>query len=72
MCKNDGELYDLVVINDSSEDQFLKDNLASSEYWIGLKENCDRDGFMWVDDSDLSYDNWDGAQPNDVNRLIFP
>ena len=62
----------MAVINDSAENQFLKDNLVSTEYWVGLKENCDRDGFIWVNDTDMSYDNWKAKQPNDVNRLILP
>ena len=72
-CKEEGEEYDLVVVNDSDENQFLKDNIKDShnesQYWIGLKENCDRNGFIWVDESDLSYDKWKNGQPNDVSIM---
>ena len=72
-CREEGEQYDLVVINDSGENQFLKDNIknshSESQYWIGLKENCDRGGFIWVDESDLSYNNWKNGQPNHVSIM---
>ena len=69
-CKQVGEEYDLVGINDREENQFLKDRIRSqfsgTEFWIGMKENDNKDGFTWVDGSDLTFDDWKGGEPDSV------
>ena len=71
-CKQDGEGFDLVKIDDSGENQFLKDKIVSqyngNQYWIGLKENTNGDNFDWVDGSSLSFSDWKGGEPNEVER----
>ena len=44
-CKQTGEGYDLVTIEDNEENQFLKDKISSdfngNEFWVGAKEDDD-------------------------------
>ena len=58
-CIQIGSEFDLVVINDDEENRFIKDQIENKfngeEYWIGLEENDDKDGFEWIDGSDLSF-----------------
>ena len=72
-CKQEGEGYDLVVIHDAEENQFLKDKINSqfkgNEYWMGMKENNKKDGFTWVDGSDVSFNDWKGGEPDSVNEF---
>ena len=69
-CEKDGEGFDLVVINDSEENQFIKDKIENefhqNEFWIGLTENDNDDDFEWVDGSDLSYTDWKNNGKNEV------
>ena len=74
-CKEDGENYDLVVIDDDKENDFLKIKIRSlaigNDYWIGMKESHDGDDFVWVDGSVVSFNDWRNGQPNDVIRFFI-
>ena len=74
-CKEDGENYDLVVIDDDKENDFLKIKIRSlaigNDYWIGMKESHDGYDFVWVDGSDVSFNDWRNGQPNDVIRFFI-
>ena len=74
-CKQEGESYDLVVIDDNNENQFLKDKIINifekSDYWIGMKENDNDYGFVWIDGSDVTFNNWRKGEPNDVITFLF-
>ena len=71
--------YDLVVINDEAENEFLKNHVASSHkyFWIGLRENEAKDSFVWIDGSDFIYGNtwnkkpWDRKKPASVVTLFL-
>ena len=69
-CKQIGDDYDLVTIQNDEENQFLKDKIRTdfngNEYWTGAKENSNDNGFKWVDGSDLTYTDWTGGDPNEV------
>ena len=69
-CKQRGDGYDLVTIENNEENQFLKDKIRTvfngNEYWIGAKENDNDNGFLWVDGYDLSYTDWSSGDPNEV------
>ena len=69
-CEKDGEGFDLVVINDSKENQFIKEKIENefyqNEFWIGLIENDNDDDFEWVDDSELSYTDWKSDGKDEV------
>ena len=71
-CKQLGEEYDLVVVNNNAENQFLKDKIRNefngNQYWMGMKENDNDDGFVWIDGSDISYTDWKSGEPNGVIR----
>ena len=74
-CKEVGTGYDLVVIDDKEENQFLKNQIETrfngSEFWIGLiKEKNSKDALKWVDGSDLSHTDWMSDEPNEVMRMI--
>ena len=53
-CQQNGDSYNLVIIDDESEYNFVKDITQdlSSEFWIGLRKQRK---FHWVDGSTLSY-----------------
>ena len=71
-CKQEGEGYALVQIDDSTENQFLKDKITNgNQYWIGLKENNNGDDFDWVDGSSLSYTDWRAGEPNGVKDTFY-
>ena len=59
MLQKMDESYNLVVIENEEEYQFLKKKFKSSnnhqQYWIGLIETEERNNFEWVDGSNLSY-----------------
>ena len=69
-CKQIGDDYDLVTIQNDEENQFLKDKIRTdfngNEYWTGAKENSNDNGFKWVDGSDVTYTDWTGGDPNEV------
>ena len=74
-CEKDGEGFDLVVINDSKENQFIKEKIENefyqNEFWIGLMENDNDDDFEWVDDSELSYTDWKNDGKDEVMYICF-
>ena len=85
-CCQIGTSYDLVVIEDENEYEFIKEKIQSyfngQEFWIGLKETEARDTFEWVDGSSLSYGStfytypWEiyssfDKEPNNVINLIL-
>ena len=74
LCKNVGVGYDLVVINDEVENQFVA-NVIENEFgdgktfWIGLKLEETKKIFEWVDDSELNYQYWGENNPNLVRPI---
>ena len=69
--------YDLAVINDASEADFLKEQLTTQKYmWIGLKKNETSEDYVWVDSSLLQYgaelgkDPWQWQKPSKVFMKI--
>ena len=73
-CRGIGDGYDLVVINDDEEQQFLVDEVfpksGYSKFWVGLTKTQPTNEFKWVDGSDLGELNWSGNNPNMV-RILF-
>ena len=59
--------YDLVVIDDAKENQFLQKQIeirfSGEEFWIGLKENGTQDTYIWVDTTSLVFGNITGVEP---------
>ena len=35
--------------------------------WIGLTDQTSENSFVWSDESPVSYVNWNGGEPNNVN-----
>ena len=60
----------MVIINDKAENDFLKDHVTSLSkiYWIGLRENEEKDSFEWVDGSGLTYGNEWKIEPWHIKR----
>ena len=65
----------LVTIDDMSEQTWLSGQFSAPEqFWIGLVQNLDDSacspscepggGWVWVDGTPLSYQNWAGGEPN--------
>ena len=42
----------------------------TTQYWIGLEENCDRDGLVWTDGSNLFDTAWTSSNPDQVINTI--
>ena len=82
-CKNRG--YDLVVIENSDENQFLKTQLQpcfeeEGDFWIGLKGTGVDGKYAWVDNSTLDelkfgnillMDPWMDTQPSNVIKILL-
>ena len=73
VCKNIGLGYDLAVIGDVDENQFVAEQINGNEdfsnengFWIGLKKEQNTTTYEWVDGSDLKYEKWDQNNPNKV------
>ncbi|XP_074836497.1 uncharacterized protein LOC142003438 [Carettochelys insculpta] len=56
----------LVVIDNQQEQEFLQKHMNGKEYWIGLNDLSKEGTFTWVDDSSVSYSNWNQGEPNNV------
>ena len=79
-CKELGEGYDLAVINDMAENEYLKSNLPKAKdkhrHWIGLKENGTKGYFSWINGiafeygKEFSNDPWGEDQPHKVISII--
>ena len=58
-----------------TENDFLKGHVTSLSkiYWIGLRENEEKDSFEWVDGSGLTYGNEWKIEPWHIRRpkLVF-
>ena len=73
-----GEGYDLAVIDDMAENEYLKSNLPKAKnknphHWIGLKENGTERYFSWTNGITFEYgkefnsDPWGEDQPDQVS-----
>ncbi len=54
----------LAIINSSSENEFLRSHLATSEAWIGYNDSAIEGQFRW-DGGFSNYTNWLAGEPND-------
>ena len=73
--------YDLVVINDSEENEFLVEQIRSrfngQQFWINLRESEDKKSYIWTDGtnfefgSSLNIDPWESSNPNEVYLYRF-
>ena len=73
--------YDLVVINDSEENEFLVEQIRTrfngQQFWINLRESEDKKSYIWTDGtkfefgSSLYTDPWESSNPNEVYSYHF-
>ena len=73
--------YDLVVINDSEENEFLVEQIRTrfngQQFWINLRESEDKKSYIWTDGtkfefgSSLYTDPWESSNPNEVYSYYF-
>ncbi|XP_074977645.1 C-type lectin domain family 4 member G isoform X2 [Caretta caretta] len=61
-CKDQGA--ELIIIDNPQKQEFLTKNTNGKQYWIGLHDVSNEGTFIWVDDSSVSYSNWDRGEPN--------
>jgi hypothetical protein len=64
-----GSAYDLVVINDSQEEDLLhqqQKTLPKSAWWIGHNDQENEGLFALVGGVSSGYENWAGGEPNDT------
>ncbi|MEZ4955424.1 MAG: lectin-like protein [Saprospiraceae bacterium] len=54
----------LVVINDQSENDFIKNGIMASAAWIGYSDEITEGSFEWMDGSQSAYTNWSGGEPS--------
>jgi hypothetical protein len=59
----------LVTINDTAEEQWLKTTFGTAQYlWIGLTDKDSEGNFVWVNGEPVSYTNWSPSQPDNWNN----
>ncbi|XP_067396465.1 C-type lectin domain family 4 member G-like [Emydura macquarii macquarii] len=63
-CKDQGA--QLIIIENQQEQDFLTKNSNGKNYWIGLNDINKEGTFKWIDDSSVSYSNWNQGEPNDA------
>ncbi|XP_053868595.1 C-type lectin domain family 4 member G-like isoform X1 [Malaclemys terrapin pileata] len=61
-CKDQGAM--LIIIDSNQKQEFLTKNANGKQYWIGLHDVSNEGTFIWVDDSSVSYSNWNQGEPN--------
>lgn len=54
----------LVVIDNETENQFVRGLSSVSTIWIGLHDRNDENAFEWVTGIPLGYENWNDGEPN--------
>uniref|UniRef100_A0A8C1GWX9 Zmp:0000000924 n=1 Tax=Cyprinus carpio TaxID=7962 RepID=A0A8C1GWX9_CYPCA len=55
---------DLIIINSSEEQDFVKNNTVKREFWIGVTDIDVEDIWKWVDGSTLTSGFWASKEPN--------
>ncbi|XP_042588431.1 CD209 antigen-like protein C isoform X3 [Cyprinus carpio] len=55
---------DLIIINSSEEQDFVKNNTVNREFWIGVTDSDVEDRWKWVDGSTLTSGFWASKEPN--------
>ncbi|XP_073694018.1 uncharacterized protein [Garra rufa] len=55
---------DLIIINNSEKQDFVKKMSSGSEVWIGLTDSDEEDTWKWVDNSALTFRFWNSEEPN--------
>ncbi|XP_064594480.1 macrophage mannose receptor 1-like isoform X2 [Liolophura sinensis] len=65
-CKRYGKGFDLVSIVNDDEQAFVYSILNGKigAYWIGLNQMQRLRSFVWLDNSPITYTNWDYMEPN--------
>ncbi|XP_067417521.1 low affinity immunoglobulin epsilon Fc receptor-like [Emydura macquarii macquarii] len=61
-CKD--QCAQLIIIENQQEQEFLTKNSNGKNYWIGLNDINKEGTFKWIDDSSVSYSNWNKGEPN--------
>ena len=58
----------LVTINDSAEEDWLRDNFSDAELlWIGFNDVETEGQFQWSSGQAVNYENWAPGEPNDFD-----
>ena len=84
-CKTISPDYDLVVVDDENENQFLEKHIDflrktmtddnEKQFWIGLYRNGTNPSYDWVDSSDFIFGSklgegpWYPGQPDEVKNI---
>jgi hypothetical protein len=68
-CESNG--YSLAVIDDASEDAFVFTAILArgwGDTWLGHNDLFEEGVWVWLDDSAMTYVNWDEGEPNDTSE----
>ena len=79
-CEKISTGYNLVVIKDEKENNFLQTQIQNrfrnEEFWIGLKDTGTNTRYEWADTSSLEFGEvfrkppWNKEEPNSVSKLV--
>ncbi len=58
----------LVVINDATENEFIRDAIIAPTCWLGLTDEVNEGNFVWEGGQNSNYSNWLNSEPNNQDN----
>eukprot|EP00931_Biecheleriopsis_adriatica_P106536 TRINITY_DN80977_c0_g1_i1.p1 TRINITY_DN80977_c0_g1~~TRINITY_DN80977_c0_g1_i1.p1 ORF type:complete len:743 (+),score=143.43 TRINITY_DN80977_c0_g1_i1:24-2252(+) len=66
-CQESGS--HMVTVSNAAEQAFVKRLCGKNMCWLGLREHPESEYWFWVDETPLSFENWEEGEPNNFGRV---